>query len=43
VTARNLTRGTSFQLTYDLSSRQREILLEGGGIHYLREKRGLDA
>lgn len=43
VTARNLTRGTSFQLTYDLSSRQREILLEGGGIRYLREKRGLAA
>lgn len=43
VTARNLTKGTSFQLTYDLSSRQREILIEGGAIHYLREKRGLDA
>ena len=42
VTARNLTKGTSFPLTYDLSNRQREILLEGGGIHYLRERRGLD-
>lgn len=42
VNAHNVTRGTSFPLTYDLSSRQREILLKGGGIHYLREKKGLD-
>jgi len=40
VTARNLTKGSGFRLTYDLSSRQREILLEGGGIRYLRKRRG---
>jgi aconitate hydratase len=38
IDARNLTRGTSFLLTYDLSSRQREILLEGGGIRYLKNR-----
>ena len=32
------TNGRSFRLTYDLSSRQREILLEGGGIRYLRNR-----
>jgi aconitate hydratase len=40
VTAQNLTKGTSFPLTYDLSSRQREILLNGGGIRYLKKSRG---
>jgi aconitate hydratase len=40
VTAQNLTKGTSFPLTYDLSSRQREILLNGGGIRYLKKLRG---
>lgn len=39
VAAQNLTKGTSFPLSYDLSSRQREILLEGGGIRYLRMRR----
>ncbi len=38
VTGQNLTKGTSFELTYDLSSRQREILLKGGGIRYLRNR-----
>ncbi|HYS71934.1 MAG TPA: aconitate hydratase, partial [Thermoplasmata archaeon] len=40
VTAYNLTRDSSFQLKYDLSSRQGEILLEGGGIRYLKKRRG---
>jgi len=40
VTAQDLSKGTSFRLTYDLSSRQREILLEGGGIRYLKNRRG---
>ncbi len=40
VSAQNLAKGTSFQLTYDLSSRQREILLAGGGIRYLKKVRG---
>ena len=39
VVAQNLTKGTTFRLTYDLSSRQREILLEGGGIQYLKNRR----
>src|SRR5438093_4752542 len=37
VYGQDLTRGTGFPLTYDLSSRQREILLEGGGIRYLQK------
>jgi len=40
VTAQDLTKGISFPLNYDLSSRQREILLEGGGIRYLKNRRG---
>jgi len=40
VYGQDLTRGTGFPLTYDLSSRQREILLEGGGIRYLQKHRG---
>lgn len=40
VSARNETKGASFRLSYDLSSRQREILLEGGGIRYLKKRRG---
>src|SRR5437867_9576280 len=40
VYGQDLTRGTGFPLTYDLSSRQREILLEGGGIRYLQNHRG---
>ena len=40
VTAQDLTKGMSFPLKYDLSSRQREILLEGGGIRYLKNRRG---
>ncbi|HEY5539642.1 MAG TPA: aconitate hydratase [Thermoplasmata archaeon] len=39
VTATNTTRGTFFRVAYDLSSRQREILLEGGGIAYLKKRR----
>jgi len=39
VTATNTTRGTFFPVAYDLSSRQREILLEGGGIAYLKKRR----
>jgi aconitate hydratase len=41
VDAQNASRGVSFQLTYDLSKRQREILLEGGGIRYLQRRRGV--
>src|SRR2546426_10531112 len=40
VEALNVTRGNTLRLTYDLSSRQREILLEGGGIRYLQRRRG---
>jgi len=40
VEALNVPRAHSFRLTYDLSSRQREILLEGGGIRYLQRHRG---
>ena len=40
VRATNIARGTAFTLSYDLSKRQREILLAGGGIRYLRERRG---
>jgi aconitate hydratase len=39
VSAENLTKGTSIRLAYDLSSRQREILLAGGGIRYLKARR----
>jgi len=39
VGALNLAKGGRFALTYDLSSRQREILLEGGGIRYLKTRR----
>lgn len=39
VEATNVSRGGSFRLTYDLSQRQREILLAGGGIRYLQLKR----
>src|SRR6267143_890553 len=38
--ALNVSRGHGIRLTYDLSSRQREILLEGGGIRYLQRRRG---
>jgi aconitate hydratase len=40
VEALNVSRGHGIRLTYDLSSRQREILLEGGGIRYLQRRRG---
>jgi aconitate hydratase len=40
VEALNVSRGNTIRLTYDLSSRQREILLEGGGIRYLQRRRG---
>jgi aconitate hydratase len=43
VTAENITKGRKFQLTYDLSTRQREILLEGGGIRYLQKRRAVAA
>ncbi len=39
VIAENLTKDTTFPLAYDLSSRQREILLEGGGIRHLQRQR----
>jgi aconitate hydratase len=39
VEARNVSRGGAFALTYDLSRRQREILLAGGGIRYLQDRR----
>ncbi len=38
--AENLSQGMSFSLAYDLSRRQQEILLEGGGIRYLQKRRG---
>jgi len=41
VDAQNASTGVSFQVTYDLSKRQREILLEGGGIRYLQRRRGV--
>ncbi len=37
--AMNVAKGARFQLTYDLSSRQREILLAGGGVRYLKAHR----
>ncbi len=40
VDALNVSRGNTIRLAYDLSSRQREILLEGGGIRYLQKRRG---
>ncbi|HKZ89622.1 MAG TPA: aconitate hydratase [Thermoplasmata archaeon] len=39
VQAVNGSKGNSFGLGYDLSPRQREILLAGGGIRYLRDRR----
>ena len=38
VTLRNLTKGESYALSYDLSSRQREILLAGGLLAYTKER-----
>jgi len=35
----DLTKGLTFRLAFDLSSRQREILLQGGGIRYLKNRR----
>jgi len=43
VEATNVSRGGSFRLTYDLSQRQREILLAGGGIRYLQQSRNRSA
>lgn len=40
IMAENLASGTAFRLTHELSPRQREILLAGGGIRYLRRKAG---
>jgi aconitate hydratase len=34
---KNLTRGTTFQLTYDFSSRQLEIMLAGGLLNYIKK------
>lgn len=37
VTLRNLTTGESYELKYDLSQRQKDILLAGGLLNYTRE------
>ncbi len=37
LTVRNLTRGTQFQVRYDLTPRQVKVLLAGGLLNYLRE------
>lgn len=37
VTLRNLTTGGSYELKYDLSQRQKDILLAGGLLNYTRE------
>ncbi|MGQ9665700.1 MAG: aconitate hydratase [Anaerolineae bacterium] len=36
ITVHNLTKGTSFQVRYDLTPRQVEILLAGGLLNYIR-------
>ncbi|NLF01825.1 MAG: aconitate hydratase [Anaerolineales bacterium] len=38
LTARNLTRGTTFELTYDLTPRQVEILLAGGLLTMIKNR-----
>jgi aconitate hydratase len=35
--AKNLTRDSTFQLTYDFSNRQLEIMLAGGLLNYIRK------
>ena len=37
VTLKNLTTGESYKLDYQLSERQRDILLAGGLLDYTRE------
>jgi aconitate hydratase len=37
LTAKNLTRDVSFQLTYDFSKRQMEIILSGGLLNYIKK------
>lgn len=38
VIARDLTRGFEFELKYDLSDRQKQIVLAGGTLAYMKEK-----
>ena len=40
VVARNITKNREIPLTYNISDRQVEVLLEGGIINYLKKKRG---
>ena len=35
---KNKTKGTEFEVEYNLSDRQREIILAGGTLAYMREK-----
>ncbi len=37
VTLKNLTTGDSYELKYDLSKRQKDIILAGGLLNYTRE------
>jgi aconitate hydratase len=38
LTVRNVTKGTKFQVGYDLTDRQKEILLAGGTLEYMKKR-----
>jgi len=35
---KNITKGTEFEVEYDLTDRQKEILLAGGTLEYMRKR-----